>query len=216
VNGGDVLTDQEIADLGYERTSRAWVPVEAAAEHRRTGLTPKQWRRFTFVTARGWHALPEWSARTYALAACLGKIMNVDKSFTRIRHRDEALCVVLHKSHRDRVIALLGRDDKDPLRPWRRAVRSWEQALMGHACSRDTVTIFFSPESICPACETAVPRRVKQPSDGGSSAISRLESVPRAGDATRDGKGDAALAVAPLPSGSRVANSARRDRKDEA
>ena len=84
------LTDEEIRELGYERPSRGWVLREHAEEHRQTGLTKGQWRRFSFVTARGWVALPEYGSATFGLATCLGKMMNREGTFDRVRSMGDA------------------------------------------------------------------------------------------------------------------------------
>jgi hypothetical protein len=192
------ITDAEIRALGFERTPKGWVPLDVAEEHRETGLTAGQWRRFSFVTARGWAALPDSGLRAFAVAACLGKIMTKDGTFDRIRNLGDALCVVVRPGARDRVRRLLGANDAEG-RMWRRHVAGWIKAGMAHRCPnqpRGTVTLFFEPQQVCPACARP---DISVPGDGTSQYrkpdISVPEPVPLAGDASRDGKGDAVLVL---------------------
>jgi hypothetical protein len=195
------LSDDQVRRLmGHEPTPHGWVPIEVAEEHERTGLSAKQWRRFSFVTTRGWVALPDRTARLFGLAACGGKMLNVDGTFARIRHADEAACVLVYPFARNRVIALLGRNDPDSLRPWRRAVSGWELVGMAHGqCRgpdlRPATALFFEPKATCPSCGTATRWQVEPPLDGGGSATKRRAVVPGSGDASRDGRGDAAVAL---------------------
>ena len=194
----NAVTDAEIRRLGFEPTPKGWVPLDAAEEHRETGLTPRQWRRFSFVTARGWAALPESGLRAFAVAACLGKMMNKVGTFDRIRNVGDALCVVVRPGVRDRVCRLIHASDAEH-RMWRRHVAGWIKAGMAHRCPnqpRGTVTLFLEPQQVCPACARP---DISVPDDRTSQYrkpdISVPEPVPMAGDASRDGKGDAVLAL---------------------
>jgi hypothetical protein len=193
VTGGG-LTAREIQELGYERTPKGWAPLEVAEEHRQTGLTRAQWQRFSFVTARGWAALPESGLKTFALAACLGKMMTKEGTFDRLRNVGDALCVVVRPGIRDRVISLQGAPDPD-LRKWRRHVVGWVGVGMAHRCDsqpRYSVTLFFEPQETCPVCAQAdisVPAR--RTSEYRLPDISVPVNVPIPGVALRDGEGDA-------------------------
>jgi hypothetical protein len=141
----DYLSDSEIAEIGYERTPTGWAPLDVAEEHRQTGLTRGQWRRFSFVTARGWVALPESGSKAFALATCLGKMMTKQGTFDRLRSVGDALCVVVRPNIRDRIIDLLEAADPDR-RMWRKHVSGWIEAGMAHRCKsqpRGSVTLFF-------------------------------------------------------------------------
>jgi hypothetical protein len=200
------MSEADIRGLGFVSTPRGWVPVDAAEEHQRTGLTARQSRRFAFVNVRGWTALPEGFVKPFALGASLGKIMNVDKTFRAIKNAHEALCVVVFPVQRDRILDLLDHSDTDTLRPWRRAAKAWQAVGLAHdGCAgdpngvrfkRQCIALFFEPVEVCPVCETAMPRQSDPPSDGSRPAMSRRETVPELGAASRDGKG----AVQAVPS----------------
>ena len=189
----DYLADSEIAELGYVRTPKGWAPLDVAEEHRQTGLTRGQWRRFSFVTARGWVALPESGSKAFALATCLGKMMTKQGTFDRLRSFGDALCVVVRPNIRDRIIDLLEAADPDR-RMWRKHVSGWIEAGMAHRCKsqpRGSVTLFFEPQDGCPVCARP---DLSEPDERGSQYRSADPSVPlivpTEGDALRDGKGD--------------------------
>jgi hypothetical protein len=198
VSAVEPLTDDAVREIGYERTSKGWVPVEAAEEHERTGVTAKQWRRFSSVTARGWAALPAAgpSFKCFALASSLGKIMNKAGTFGPARNAADELAVVVSPLARDRVMAQLPNPD---LRAWRRYVASWIAVGMAHRCPRllsGTVSLFLEPQARCPVCEQAVTSDPHERSPATRPAVtSGPRAVPVLGDASRDGEGDEALAV---------------------
>jgi hypothetical protein len=200
MTGLERLTDDQVRELmGHEPTPRGWTPLEVAEEHRATGLTAGQWRRFAFITTRGWAALPDAGCKTFALAACLGKMLNRNGTYERIRHGDEASCVVVRPIVRDRVLTLQGRGQ----RRWREEVVGWVGVGMAHRCAdqpRGTVVLFFEPHDDCPACGAPVDRAaVRAPDERRperrTSAVRAPQIVPIAGDASRAGKGDVALAL---------------------
>jgi hypothetical protein len=190
------LTDEEVRELGFESTPKGWVPLEAAEEHRRTGMTAKQWRRFSFVTVRGQEALPDAGYKTFILASSLGKMMNRDGTFDRIKNADDALCVVVRLATRNHVLALIGSDSepKSIERNWRNHVVEWIKVGMAHRCKgqpRGTVTLFFEPQQVCPVCTRTEPEFRTNGNLVPPCGTSIPQSVPIPGVAIRDGEGDA-------------------------
>ncbi|HEX5911630.1 MAG TPA: hypothetical protein VFY54_00730 [Rubrobacter sp.] len=185
-----VMTDDEVREIGFESTRKGWVPFEVAKEHRQTGLTPGQWRRFSFVTARGYAALPDAGLRAFDLAACLGKMMTKEGTFDRIRNVSDSLCVIVRPNIRDRVLGLLGLTP----RTWQKYVAGWIGAGMACRCPsqpRGTITLFFEPQDRCPVCvlsERSVRSVANAPFASYEGSV--RQNVPIPGDASRDGKGD--------------------------
>ena len=188
----DGLTDEEIRELGYERTSRGWMLRENAEEHRETGLTKGQWRRFSSLTVRGLVVLPDSGWRAFLLATSLGKMMTKEGTFERLRRGELGLGVVVRPNVRDRVIDLLEADDPDR-RMWRKHVSEWIEAGLAHRCKsqpRGSVTLFLSPRM---AARCVRERTSQYRTTGPLSTALRYSGVPLfvpvEGVALRDGEG---------------------------
>jgi len=159
----EAASDAEVRELGFEPTPRGWRRLGVAEELEATGLTPGERRRWAMISVRGWAALPARRARTFAVAASLGKIKRKDGSFNRISNARDALCVVVRPEHRDRVLKVLGGRQA---RQWQRDVAAWVAVGMAHRCPdqpRGSVSLFFEPQEECPACHASLKRHEVSP-----------------------------------------------------
>ena len=167
----EVATDDEVRELGFEPRSDGWRPLSkdaytamVQADFARVALDKDRgpanvvaiselsWRqrnRWSAVTLEGALALPEGTMKAWEVAVRLGKVMRSDGTFERLRNVDDALCVVVSRVHRDRILALISRTR----RTWERDVSAWVGARMAHRCpGRHSVVLFLSPQKVCPVC----------------------------------------------------------------
>jgi len=141
------LSVEEIHELGFKRTARGWLPLDAIQD----GLTKQQWKRWSYVSLKGTLAIPPGALRAFEVAVRLGKIMREDRTFDPIRNAGDVLCIEVRPVHRDKALELLQREP----RTWERHVSAWCSARMAHRCpnkSRGVVVLFLRPEEVCPAC----------------------------------------------------------------
>jgi hypothetical protein len=95
--------------------------------------------RFSPVTIEGWKALPEYSTRTFGIAASIGYFSTPNSPYRVLRTSDQW----------EALLQDAGVDD----RRLRRHVQSWCQARMAHRCeTRGVLALYRGPLDRCPRC----------------------------------------------------------------
>lgn len=156
-------------------------------------LTAKQRGRWSPLTVDAILKRDPRTAQASDLAAAIGKVMRRDGTFLVLRNAEDALCVEIRPSHRDKVLELLGLSAWS----WGEYVRRWEAAGLAHRCSdlrRGSVRLLLEPCAVCPVpmCGESLPRaREESGSEQRSTLPTATESMLTAGDASGDEEGDA-------------------------
>lgn len=153
--------------------------------------------RYSPVTVGVWIRLPASSARAFAIASSLGKIIrrdSPDSPFLSIRSYKEAAGVFIGPKQRTGIKGVLDIES----RQWRRLTTEWVKLYVAHRCARQIICLFVRPlEEVCPYCNAEIPLEPSghDPTPKGTNS-DRIRGglrplfVPEGGDAPRDERGD--------------------------
>jgi hypothetical protein len=187
----DYLADKEIADLGFERTRRGWVPIPAGRTEGEQ-LSILEGRRFDPTSVAVKLLLPHSFSRTHGIAAALGNSIRKDGTRLPLRNGKDVIGVLIPPSKRKRICAVMRIGPKH----FSAFAAECERLAIGHRCQRGTLCLWIVPlMERCPApgCgkEVLLSEGNESPNQRDSSPESEGQTVPVGGDALRDGKGDA-------------------------
>lgn len=144
--------------------------------------------RFPPMRVAAYLQLPEASARSFAVAGALGRIVRTDGTFEPLGTMRDAAGVVVGRAQRKRVMAALNIKAER----WRRLIIEWESRYVAHRCSGDSTCLFVRPFlEECPACRAYIHVEAKpRPPDarrrprppllvGGPTPPSRRANTPQ-------------------------------------
>jgi hypothetical protein len=148
----DYLADKEIADLGFERTRRGWVPIPAGRTEGEQ-LSILEGRRFDPTSVAVKLRLPEGFARTHGIAAALGNGIRRDGTLAPHRDGKDVIGVLIPPGKRKRICAVMGITPKHFSTFAYRA----EKLAVGHRCHWGTLCLWVEPfMEQCPGCKENV------------------------------------------------------------
>ena len=185
----DDLTDQEIRDLGYERTRKGWVLIPKGRPEGQQ-LSILEGRRFDPTGVAVKLLMAESFARTHAVAAALGREKRRDGTYGTLRNGKDGVGVLIGPTQRKRVCAVL---DITP-DYFSDFARECVKLNIAHRCQRGTLFLWLAPHlELCPGCgeEVRLSAGIESGYQPDSIRLSAGQIVPVGGDAMRDGKGDA-------------------------
>ena len=97
--------------------------------------------------------LPESSARAFAVASALGRILDRQGTSDRVRNGKDAAGTRIDKYRLPVVLDALAISE----RQWRRYLAGWEAAFTAHRCSKGRVFLFARPlPETCAGCDAEV------------------------------------------------------------
>lgn len=133
--------------------------------------------------------LPESSARAFAVASALGRILDQQGTSDRVRNGKDAAGTRIDKYRLPVVLDALAISE----RQWRRYLAGWEAAFTAHRCGKGRVFLFARPlPEMCSGCDTEViydhvpaPPRPRRGRGFGRSASASVAVVrPKSGAVT--------------------------------
>ena len=100
------MTDEEVRELGYERTSRGWVRIPKGRTEGQQ-LSILEGRRFDPTGVAVKLLFPESFARTHAVTAALGREKRKDGTYAALRNGKDGVGVLIGPTQRKRICAVL-------------------------------------------------------------------------------------------------------------